>query len=52
MGQIGTWFRVKLTNDTNGSVIDFTLISGFISDSGEINNIVRRGVLVLIIDFI
>ena len=49
MGQIGIWFREKLTSDTNGSVIDFALLSGFISVSGDNNNIVRSGVLVLII---
>ena len=31
MGQIGIWFRVKLTDDANGCVIDVTLISGLIS---------------------
>jgi hypothetical protein len=49
MGQIGIWFREKLTDDPNGSIIDFTLISGLISVRGDNNNIVRSGVLVLII---
>jgi hypothetical protein len=37
-------FRAELTNDTNGSVIDYSPIS----ISRDINSIVRRGVLVLI----